>query len=289
MATVTEPNISAADRLGFTVFVAIAVHAMIMLTDFIQEDPQPAPFTMEITLSRFDDAEKPDKADFLAQTNQQGSGTEEERAKITAPSQSSEQNMLIQESASPMTQSTSKPKEAKPVVVTQSARRSAPTLFEIPTTEAERDQNDPQKSILERSLEIAQLEANFDSQLRNYAKRPRVTRLTAAATMKAIDARYVETVVAKIERTGRLHFPSENGRPLYGKPRMLISIYSDGSIKDIRVLESSGDLVLDSKTHDIVRRASPFAPFPKEVRKERDVLELIRTFSYNKKGVSTFY
>ena len=54
------------------------------------------------------------------------------------------------------------------------------------------------------------------------------------------------------------------------------------------MLESSGNLVLDAKTIDIVRRSAPFAPFPKQVRKERDVLELIRTFSYQPSGVSSF-
>jgi protein TonB len=33
--------------------------------------------------------------------------------------------------------------------------------------------------------------------------------------------------------------------------------------------------------------AAPFSPFPKEVRKERDVLELIRTFDYASSGVSS--
>ncbi len=141
---------------------------------------------------------------------------------------------------------------------------------------------------MERSLEIAELEANLDNQIQNYAKRPRITRLTAADTMKAVDARYVEEVVAKIEKIGKLHFPEEGGKKLYGKPRMSISIYSDGSIREIRVLQSSGNLVLDSKTKDIVARSAPFAPFPREVRKERDVLELIRTFSYNKKGISSY-
>ena len=106
--------------------------------------------------------------------------------------------------------------------------------------------------------------------------------------MKAVDAEYVLHVVKKIERIGSLNFPEEAGKRLYGIPRMAISIYADGSIRDIDVLESSGNLVLDSQTIDIIRRAAPFAPFPKNVRKERDVLELIRTFAYNKRGVSSY-
>ncbi|TNC80324.1 MAG: energy transducer TonB [Oleiphilus sp.] len=288
MATIAEPRIGANDRLGFTVFVAVSLHAMIMLTDFIPEDPEPSPRTMEITLARYEDAQKPEQADFLAQSNQQGSGTEQEKSEITAPSQSSEQNMLIQESSSPAQETQRQTQQEKPVIATQAAKRQAATLFEMPVKQSRNERPEQNKSILERSLEIAQLEANLDDQLRNYARRPRVKRLIAASTMKAVDAHYVKGVVSKIERIGKLNFPNQSGRPLYGKPRVLISIYSDGSIKDVKVLESSGSLVLDSKTIDIVRRAAPFSPFPKEVRKEQDVLELIRTFSYNKKGVSSF-
>lgn len=289
MASIAEPKISANDRLGFTIFVAVSLHALMMLTDFIQDDPEPAPFTMEITLSRYDDQDKPEKADFLAQTNQQGSGTEEEKSEITAPNQSSDQPIPMPSPSSTAPNTAPAQKDTKPVIRTQMAERSAPDLFDLPEPNDPNQSIDaPQKSLLERSLEIAQLEANLDSQLRSYAKRPRVKRLTAASTMQAVDARYVDGVVNKIERTGKLHFPNDGGKPLFGKPRMSISIYSDGSIMDIKVMQSSGNLVLDSKTIDIVRRSAPFAPFPKEVRKERDVLELIRTFSYNKKGVSSY-
>ena len=69
MAQAIETGVSAADRLGFTIFVAIAFHVLLVLTDFLEEDPVPSPFTMEITLSRFDDQKAPEKADFLAKNS----------------------------------------------------------------------------------------------------------------------------------------------------------------------------------------------------------------------------
>ncbi len=290
MSLIAESRVSAGDRLSFTVFLAIALHTMVVLTDFIQEDPEPVPFTMEITLARHDDEQAPEKADFLAQSNQQGSGTLEEQAKITATSQSVQQSVVPQPAASSPPPQTQSPQQERSAVVTTAGEttRKRPSLFEKALEKRQLEQPKPQQSILERSLEIAQLEASLDNQIQNYAKRPRVTRLTAASTMKAVDARYVENVVAKIERIGKQYFPQEGNKKLYGKPRMSIAIYSDGSIRDVKVLQSSGNLVLDSKTIDIVRRAAPFAPFPKDVRKERDVLELIRTFSYNRGGVSSY-
>jgi len=288
LSLVPESGVSSGDRLSFTVFVAIALHALLILHDFVYEEPEPAPFTMEITLSRFEDDKKPEKADFLAQSNQQGSGQQEEKARITTPVQSTLRHTVTQTAAAQPAKSKKVVNKDKAVVVTKTSERKRPSLFDRAIESAQDTPPQPKRSILERSLEIAELEASLDNQLRNYAKRPRVTRLTAADTMKAIDARYVEAVVAKIEKVGKSYFPEEGGKKLYGKPRMSIAIYSDGSIREIKVLQSSGNLVLDSKTIDIVRRSAPFAPFPKNVRKERDVLELIRTFSYNRRGVSSY-
>lgn len=282
------PQISATDRLSFALFMALAVHAFIILYDFIQEDPEPAPFTMEITLAQFDDQEAPEQADFLGQANQLGSGTLEDKARMTTPTRSAERNALVQESAAPPE---SKPREStpdKPVVITQQSEiKQALTEFDPLQILEENAVPTPKKSLMEKSLEIAQLEADLDRQMQLYSRRPRITRLTGASIMKAEDSQYVQHVTGKIERVGNNNFPTHESRPLYGSPRMSISIYADGSIRDIKVLESSGNLVLDDATIKIIRRAAPFSPFPKEVRKERDILELIRTFDYGASGVSS--
>jgi protein TonB len=287
LAQKIETGVSAADRLGFTIFVALALHALLVLTDFLEEDPIPSPFTMEITLSRYDDKKAPEKADFLAETNQLGSGEQEDKVKpsspLPVPSPPLVEQVIVTPSPAP---AAPKYEQTKVITSTKSDIKHL-SIEKIDDTFPE-DLFKSNRSLLEQSLEIAALEADFDQQRESYARRPRVTRLTAASTMKAEDSQYVSHVVRKIERTGSLNFPQEAGRKLYGKPRVSISIYSDGSIKDIKVLQSSGNLVLDSETINIVHRAGPFAPFPKNVRKERDVLELIRTFSYNKSGVSSY-
>lgn len=287
MALRAETGVSAFDRLGFTIFIAIAMHVLIVLTDFLDEDPVPAPFTMEITLSRFDDDKAPEKADFLAETNQQGSGESQDLVKPTSPLPIPAKPVVEQLATTPSPAESAPEAKDKKLVTTLNSSRQLHSFEQLddPLMEKQIKSN---RSLLEQSLEIAALEADFDQQRESYARRPRVTRFTAASTMKAVDSQYVSHVVRKIERTGSLNFPQNAGRKLYGKPRVFIAIYFDGSIKEVKILQSSGDLVLDSETINIIHRAGPFAPFPKEVRKERDVLELIRTFSYNKRGVSSY-
>ena len=74
---------------------------------------------------------------------------------------------------------------------------------------------------------------------------------------------------------------------IYGTLRMLVSLKKDGTIKEVAILQSSGSTVLDDAAIRIVRMASPFAPFPDEMRKEVDELEIIRTWSFQRRGLTS--
>ncbi|WP_250655523.1 energy transducer TonB [Alkalimarinus coralli] len=278
----------AADRLSFTVFLALALHAILVLgVTFGLEDPKPAPHTMEITLAQYDDGEKPEKADFLAQANQQGSGTIEEVSKLSTPVVAKQRDTVVRQTEKIQQQAASRPepvKKNKTLVATESrAKKKSPTVENKKTPKPDPVKK-PRKSLLARSLEIASLEAELQRQQREYSKRPKVTRFNAASAMKVVDAQYISLVTNKIERIGTLNFPDEARSKLYGRPRLLIAIRSDGSLRDVSVLHSSGNNVLDDKALKIVRMAAPFPPFPDEVRQERDEVELIRTLQFKEGG-----
>ena len=55
---------------------------------------------------------------------------------------------------------------------------------------------------------------------------------------------------------------------------------SDGSLEKVRVVRSSGFPVLDDAAVRIVKLASPFAPFPPEIGKDTDVLDITRTWQF---------
>ncbi len=82
---------------------------------------------------------------------------------------------------------------------------------------------------------------------------------------------------------GNLNYPEEARRNrIYGSLRLMVSLLPDGHVKDISVLESSGHRVLDDAAIRIVRLAQPFAPFPKDMREEADILEIIRTWKFSR-------
>lgn len=72
--------ITSADKLGLTLFMAGIVHALVILgVGFDVDVPRSVGKMLEIVLVKTPDTERPDKADFLAQENQVGSGEAEKK------------------------------------------------------------------------------------------------------------------------------------------------------------------------------------------------------------------
>ncbi|PCM43944.1 energy transducer TonB [Marinobacter sp. ANT_B65] len=284
-------QVSDFDRFSFTLFMALVVHAVVVLgITFAPESPRSSAQTMEITLSQFDDEQAPEKADFLAQTNQQGSGTEEDALEMTTP-QPSEVSQAEVAQVQPEPQSQTEPvlRQARTVVQTES--QSTHQVQEPEQLARPEDEPLPvreKKSLMERSLEIASLEARFDAQQQAYARKPRVMRVTAASTLKSTNAWYVQNWVSKVTRVGNINYPTEARRAgVYGTLRLLVSMQKDGTIKEVAILQSSGSTLLDDAAIRIVRMAAPFAPFPEEMRNEVDELEIIRTWSFQQRGLTS--
>ncbi len=286
MATL-GPAISPGDRLSFTTFLAVMLHAMIILgVTFTVITDKPSTHTMEITLAQHRSVNRPDKADFLAQFNQMGSGTLEDKALTTTTTRAEFHDTVIRQ-ASPREQ----PRTA-PEVVQKQHRVIATTARTEQKTTRDEQRQDPvpdhppearRKSLLQRSLEIASLEARLDRQRQIYAKRPRIKRLTSLSTASSADAFYLNSWRRKIESIGNLNYPEEaRRRKLYGSLRLMVAILPDGSLKEVELLETSGQKVLDDAAVRIVRLAAPFAPFPDELRQTTDVLEIIRTWQFRK-------
>lgn len=279
--------VRSADRLGFCLFVVFVLHAALVLSvSFSPSDRVPIPKTVEVTLAQFDDGKSaPEEADFLAQANQEGSGTLKEKRELTTTEIPEAPAPVMQETA------TAPPVETAPAPVVTEAPRVVRTTAEAPPPPAPQEQPEqkpvePEPTIsaadlINRTREIASLEAKLADQRNAYAKRPRVTRITSASTRRTASAFYMDAWRRKLERLGNLNYPAEARRlNLEGRVRVLTSIQADGELLSVEILESSGHQVLDDAVIRIVRMASPFAPFGDDMRKETDILEIIRTFDF---------
>ncbi|HIE87415.1 MAG TPA: energy transducer TonB [Gammaproteobacteria bacterium] len=282
-----EATVSPGDRLSFTVFLAVALHAALILgVTFTYVTSKPSTHTMEVTLAQQRAKRRPDKADYLAQFNQVGSGALEEKALMTAPTEAQFQDTEIRETSQDVPQSASyKAVEQKQTAITTTAMTDHNVTVDSEETKTapQKAEFENKKSLQARALEIASLEARIDRQRQIYAKRPRIKRLTSLSTASSADAFYLNSWRRKIESVGNLNYPQKARKnKLYGSLRLMVAILPDGSLKEVELLESSGHQVLDDAAVRIVRLSAPYAPFPDELRRSTDVLEIIRTWQFRK-------
>ncbi|HCE41794.1 MAG: energy transducer TonB [Alcanivorax sp.] len=278
------PQVTAADRLGFTLFLALAVHGLVLFgLNFAPEKPRAAPNSLEVTLAmhRADDA--PEEADFIAQTNQAGAGTEAEKRELTtteaAPfSDPDTRDVQLQ----PRTAREPRPVTRQKIIVTRAASERDTTSEQRDRQEERPERKADQDQMDELSREIASLQARLDQQKQAYAKRPRIRRLTSVSAKAHYEAAYIDAFRRKVEATGTRHFPRqalENNT--FGGVRLMVALRRDGSIEEVKVLESSGHRFLDQAAIQSVRLAAPFESFTGEMRERMDVLEIIRTWRFD--------
>ena len=288
MATITPRRLAATvspgDRLSFTIFLAAALHAALILgVTFTYVNNKPSTHTMEVTLVNQHHKHRPERADFLAQFNHRGRGTIKYKALMSTTTKSQFQDT---ESGQNLRERTSyKTVEHKQTTVTTTNITAHKITAASETTEKapQKTKFENTKSLQARALEIASLESRIDHQRQIYAKNPRINRLTSLSTASRADAFYLNSWRRKIESVGNLNYPHKARKDkLYGSLRLMVAILADGSLKEVELLDSSGYKVLDDAAIRIVRLSAPYAPFPDELRKSTDVLEIIRTWQFKK-------
>ena len=270
------------DRLGFTLFVAVSLHAALILGVGVSSDLnlERTP-GIEVTLAISSDAKQPEDADYIAATNQRGSGD----ASATAEPTTRERTPFHDDSITAVERV-----EVPPPAASEPATAATLTT-RADTTEHQANIDQlleelPAANLREQSYEsllqdIASLEARLYEEDQAQARGPRVHRLTQASTKSAAEAAYLNTWREKVERIGNANFPDAG---IFGDLRLLVVLREDGTLADVRVLTSSGHGELDAAAERIVRLAAPFQPFPVEMRKRYDQLEIIRTWKFSRKG-----
>ncbi len=281
----SKPAVGAADRLGFTLLIAALLHLAIILgVGFTVADLPELSKSLDVTLATFSSEKEPEKADFIAQANQQGSGTLEKAA-----TPSTTEKAIFQDTKVNKVQVESSV-ERTPVVEVKKQVISTPRPQPQKVQSSPKIQPKPQPTrttpIIDReqlSADIASLEAELADEQQKYAKRPRVSRQNTAATKRDISAWYRDDWRKKVERVGNLNYPDDARRQgIYGSLRVLVIIKSDGSLELMRILESSGYPILDKAALNIVRTSAPFAPFTGELAANYDQVEIIRTWRFER-------
>ena len=278
-------SVTANDRFSFTLFLAAVLHAILILgVGFTLPPPKSSAESLEITIAHNKSEIVPDDADFLAQINQQGSGTLEEKAIVSTTKIADFEDNVVRK-VNPVEQQASK----KSVEQTGKKYLSTSTASIFKTAKNPQEQELEKTSqistiaMYQRSMEIASLEAQLNEKKQVHSKRPRKRQLTANSTKAAQDAAYLDAWRRRVERFGNMYYPPElKQQNAFGSLRLMVAVKADGSVHEIRILKSSGKRVIDDAAMHIVKRSAPFPSFPKEIAATTDILEIIRTWQFKK-------
>jgi len=275
---------SHSDQL-LTVAIAgsILLHALLLALRFspfdlaaLDRDGPP----LEVALVNAKSKTKPTKAEILAQANLDGGGNTDanrhaktplpvlprasERRELAVATQKVEQ--LENQAKEMLTQLKAKPSVAPPVYKPS----EAPDPADLPSS----------TELMQRTLEALRLEAQIAKEMDTYEKRPK-RRFVGARAAEYRFARYVEDWRLKVELIGNLNYPeAARVKKLYGSLLLTVGIRADGSLESIAVDRTSGQKILDLAATRIVEMASPFAPFPADIKRDTDILYITRTWTF---------
>lgn len=268
-------TLKAPDRLPSMLFLAALIHGILIIgitfNPYLIDDFANA-ISLEVTIVADPDQRigLPDTAAYLAQASQQGGGNTREQVRPTAPLESvSPIDSIGREDGSALLDSTRHEKSADQLVSTQADqdRRVADLLRDEPqpadSTAIALEAGNEQTLPLPRD-DIATLRIHDDD--------PRQL-VISADTRESNIAAYVDSWKRRIEAVGNEYFPELGDLDgLSGAPTVEVSIEASGQLADVIIRKSSGSKVLDRAALDILRRASPFDPFPADIRADYDQL-----------------
>ncbi len=264
--------------------ISLTLHGLLLLIQFRLPESKPVRDKgLEVVLVNTRHAKAPEKPDVLAQANVDGGGNTEQNVRPSTPLPPQptrrDGDALIEAK-----RRTPEPVRDQKQVITRDKApakvAAAPKKVEQPVPQPE----PPQVSgldLLDSAAAVARLEAQIDRDLQELAKRPR-KKFIGARAQEYRFAQYVEDWRQKVERVGTLNYPDAARGKLYGSLLLSVSIRADGSVEKVSVQRSSGHKVLDEAAVRIVKMAAPYAPFPPDIRKDYDIIEITRTWKFER-------
>lgn len=96
---------------------------------------------------------------------------------------------------------------------------------------------------------------------------------------------YAADWARKVMRIGEMNFPDAARRLNQSAgPLLEVAIRADGSLREVRVVRSSGSAELDRAARRIVELAAPYPPFPAELRQQVDLLKIESPWRFDPGG-----
>lgn len=268
---------------------SVAVHAFALSIGFTPIEGSPKKHEdrgLKVVLVNARQKNAPHDAQALAQANLDGGGDQSDQKHMTSsplpPQDSSREGDALVERSQRVRELEARQREllaidsgGKTRVAAQRDRQSAETPTDSP---AERGLD------LDSARAIARQQAIVDKMLSDYAARPRKG-VASPRTREYKLAQYAEAWREKVQRIGELNFPRDARGALYGSAQVSVEIRPDGTLASAEITRPSPNPRINEAALNIVRRAAPYARIPDEIRKDYDIIVIVRTMNFTREEI----
>jgi protein TonB len=266
-------------HLTLALGVSLFIHAVVLSIHFKLPEKldRATAQALDVILVNSRHTSKPTNAQAKAQANLDGGGNTEDPRRAKTPLPPTRETQPGTELIAAQQRVVQLEAQQREIMTRTGATRSARSNTEQKPTEqvnefAGRDLATSARAMIRQEAEIAQA-------LEEYNQRPK-RRFLGVRVEEYRFAQYVEDWRQKVERIGNINYPDSARGKLYGSLVLTVAIKSDGSLERIEINRSSGHKVLDEAAQRIVRLAAPYAVFPETVRRDTDIIEITRTWSF---------
>ncbi|WP_445407064.1 energy transducer TonB [Acinetobacter seifertii] len=261
------------------IILAILLHTLVLLIHFAMPAPSEQS-TKEIAISIRPAEDAVKHADFLAQADQQASGTFREAHRMSS------------NSPTPMTTDAStgeaQLETLEKVQQQRELKFEEKVLMTVLSWQKQAEESQRKKALeqLESQFQakaamVASLEAQYLQRQQDFSRQQKIKTVDGIQAKKDASAAYLDKFREKVELYGNRYYPEEaKQQQLKGEVRLMVILNAQGGIRAIRLLESSGHSVLDEAAKASVRRGAPFGRFDSNM-KDISELRIIRTWRFD--------
>jgi periplasmic protein TonB len=270
--------------LAMALVISSVAHAGVLAMRFSLPEAsrmKPVDARMDVILVNARHAEKPVKAEALAQANLDGGGDAATgRAKsFLTKSRKNQDGDELREASARVHQLEEEQKKLMTTLRTSNARIAASDA----RAEAQPDpaQPVPQVSgadLYASSSAILRREAEINKRIEDENARPKRGQITPS-TREVEFASYFRQWTDKVERHGNNNYPEAAKGRMYVLV-MTASLFADGGLEKVEIDRSSGNREIDAAALRIVRSAGPYGRFSPAMKSKYGVIDFTLTWTF---------
>ncbi len=267
--------------LQWALAASVLLHGLALTIRFV--DPEGfrrlfQPTTLDVVLVNAKSDDKPDKknAQAIAQHSLAGGGDAADKRIVSSPLPPTPQAQAGDAAIDENQRRIDAMLQQQELLMAQVRQQ----LAAMPKIDPAKSADDPEARAQEdRRRQLANILAAIERRVQEENSRPR-KRYLSPATLGTTYAQYYDDMRRKIETRGTANFPQVAGRKLYGELLMALLINHDGRILDARVVQSSGNRMLDRLAEAVAQAAAPFGNFTAAMRKDTDQFDVTARFRF---------